>query len=229
MSVGDFGPEQLRLLRKNGREQTWERGRVLMRQGETADRALLLEGGLVKVTADVRVGYTGVLAFRGAGELVGELGCVDRRPRSATVVVMREAWGVAVTAERFVQLLEREPSLASQVLRSVSLRQRDSDERRLRMAALTTEARLVAELLDLVVRHGRPMGGRRADPCRVVEVTQQELASACGVSRESAVRTLRVLRREGLVERGRGEMRVPSLTRLAERARRMERDGADGA
>lgn len=208
-----FSPGEVESLRRAGHARAWGRGEVLMREGEQADSVVLLTAGLVKATVDSANGYTSLLALRGPGELLGELACVDGGPRGATVTAMRHSEGVVVAAGAFLRLLEREPGLSLSVLRSVVGRLRDSDGLRAEQGARTTRSRVAALLVKLAVEYGsavpEPLPGAVC-----VQVNQRELAAAAGASRESVVRCLRAMQREGLVATGRGRTVVLDLAGL---------------
>ncbi|WP_071659872.1 Crp/Fnr family transcriptional regulator [Streptomyces humi] len=208
-----LSPGEVRLLREAGHPRTWVRGEVLMREGETADSVVLLTGGLVKATVDSANGYTSLLALRGPGELLGELACIDGRPRGATVTAMRRSAGLVVAGEAFLRLLERDPALCLAVLRSVVGRLRDSDGLRADQGARTTGARVAGLLVKLAVQYGSA-APETLPGAVAVQVNQRELASATGASRESVVRCLRAMQRAGLVATGRGRTVVLDLAGL---------------
>ncbi|BBC34822.1 hypothetical protein SGFS_061160 [Streptomyces graminofaciens] len=207
-----FTADELRIVRDAGRRRDWEHGETLMREGSPSDDIVLVEDGLVKISAETANGYTSVLALRGPGELLGELSCVDGGPRSATVTAIRAGRGVVVTADRFRQLLTQPGPLALAVLRSVTARLRHSDRLRAEHGAYPAGARVARVLADLALCHGVPV----ADPpgAVVVRITQEELAGAAGTSRESVARTVRELRRDGLVTVTRGRAVVPDAAAL---------------
>ncbi|MEU9158158.1 Crp/Fnr family transcriptional regulator [Streptomyces sp. NPDC048417] len=211
--VAFFSPGEVKLLRETGHPRGWVRGEVLMREGEEADSVVLLTVGLVKATVDSANGYTSLLALRGPGELLGELSCVDGRPRGATVTAMRRSEGVVIAADTFLRLLERDPSLCLAVLRSVVDRLRDSDGLRAEQGARTTRARVAGLLVKLAVQYGS--AAPETLPGAVsVQVNQRELAAATGASRESVVRCLRAMQQEGLVATRRGRTVVLDLAGL---------------
>ncbi|WP_211257236.1 Crp/Fnr family transcriptional regulator [Streptomyces megasporus] len=210
---GTFSPDELRLIRDAGRTRVWRPGAVLFPEGGPPDSVVLVEEGLVKITADADTGYTSLLAIRGPGELVGEMSCVDGRARSATATAMRPVRGTVVASDRFLTLLERNGSLTLTVLRGLAARLRDADGLRADQGALPSGVRVARVLLDLVLRHGAEVPGRAGE--RVLSVSQRELAGAAGTSRESVVRTLRRLHREGLVSTSRGRTVVLDPRALA--------------
>ncbi|WP_237277114.1 Crp/Fnr family transcriptional regulator [Streptomyces caniscabiei] len=203
-----FTEDELNLIRGAGGPRDWERGERLMREGSRAEDVLLVESGLVKVTADTANGYSSVLAVRGPGELLGELACVDGGVRSGTVTAIRAGRGVVVRAERFRRLLADHGPLALAVLRGVSGRLRQSDRLRAEHGAYPAATRIARVLADLALCHGEPVSDPLSDAVAVL-INQQELAGAAGTSRESVARTIRQLQAAGLVSTARGATVVP--------------------
>jgi CRP/FNR family transcriptional regulator, cyclic AMP receptor protein len=102
-----------------------ETGQVLCRQGEVATAAYVIDDG----QATVKVGEH-VIGSVGAGESVGEMGLLDYRPRSATVVAGTPMKVYVIDARRFESVLEDTPTLARNLLRELTGRIRDLDRAR---------------------------------------------------------------------------------------------------
>lgn len=77
-------------------------GEILVQQGEPADAVYLLVSGRVEVLRQGESG-TEVLATRGAGDCIGELGVLAREARSATVVAVDPVEAIVIDAERFLR------------------------------------------------------------------------------------------------------------------------------
>ncbi|MFJ9637164.1 Crp/Fnr family transcriptional regulator [Streptomyces sp. NPDC101178] len=208
-----LGQDHLALLGAAGVVHAWSRGEILMRQGERGDRAILLRQGLVKITTESANGYTSLLAFRGPGELVGELAVLDGGARSATVTAVRPVRGVIIPASRFAALIQEHGDLALAVLRGVSGRLRHSDRHREALGSRSAAVRIAHVLLEFAERHGTAAADR-GPTALAVSMTQQELAGAAGTSRESVVRTLRDLHDLGLVAMARGVVVVLDPAKL---------------
>ncbi|MFJ9610821.1 Crp/Fnr family transcriptional regulator [Kitasatospora sp. NPDC101176] len=212
--AGPALPDKWRhLIRSAGQEVQWRRGELLMREGDTADRVVLLHSGLVKVTSVSATGFTSLFALRGPDELLGELSCVDGGLRSATATAMGEVKGVAVPAPAFTSLMEAHGGLALAVLRCVAERLRESDVGRADLGALPTVSRTALVLARLSHSYGAPVPGDFT--ARRLTINQQELASAVGASRESVVRVLRVLTDHRLIAVSRGRIMVHDPADLA--------------
>ncbi|MET7614784.1 Crp/Fnr family transcriptional regulator [Streptomyces seoulensis] len=208
-----FAADEVVLLCRAGRPKDWASGEVLLLEGGIPDSVVLIHEGLVKATSHAASGYVSLLAIRGPGQLVGELACLDRMPRSATVTALQPVHGTIITAARFTELLRQNGALALSLIRSITGRLRDADRLRADHGALPASARVARVLLDTVLRHGT---STRDDPyARVLDVSQADLASASGTSRESAVRALRVLQGDGLVSTSRGRIVVHDVRTLS--------------
>ena len=66
-------------------------GAVLFAAGDTGDGCYRLEQGLLKVKVTSPSGEERIIAILGPGTIVGELAMIDRLPRSASVVALRDS------------------------------------------------------------------------------------------------------------------------------------------
>src|ERR1700746_3955958 len=65
-------------------------GEALFAAGDSGDGCYRLERGLLKVIITSPRGEERILAILGPGEIAGELSIIDRQPRSASVVAIKE-------------------------------------------------------------------------------------------------------------------------------------------
>src|SRR5215218_3639979 len=110
-------PEDAAELTARGMSRTFERGQALFHEGQLSDRVVLLRSGRVKVTSTTPGGREVVLAFRGPGELVGELGAIDDEPRSATIVAVDSVEALTIPPRDFLAFLEEHPSASLALVR----------------------------------------------------------------------------------------------------------------
>lgn len=110
-----------RVLAAVAREAGADPGAVLMRQGEVAHELIAIEQGRVAVQRD------GVqVAELETGDVVGELGVLLRRRRSATVVALTPLRLITLTAWDLRRLGRRAPSVLEHLGAIVRERQRAS-------------------------------------------------------------------------------------------------------
>jgi len=77
--------------------------------GDAGNGCYRVEDGLVKVTMMSRAGVERILAILGPGAIVGELAIIDGRPRSASVVAVRETKLKFLSRAAFDEFAKRTP------------------------------------------------------------------------------------------------------------------------
>lgn len=202
--LGLSAPEAEALARR-GTLRAFGRGEALCHAGQVADRVLLLRSGRVKVSAATTSGREIVLAFRGPGELVGELAALDGAPRSATVVALEPVETLVLTHEAFDAFLEEHPRVLRVLVQVLVERLRDADAKRVEFAAFDTLGRVAIRLLELCDRFG-DVAGDHIDV--QLPLSQEELAGWSGASLESVTRALQTMRTLGWIETSRRRIRV---------------------
>lgn len=187
-------------LRALGREQHYRAGSRMLRQGDAGTHLLALVDGLVKVIRREESGVTTLLAFRGPGDLLGEVAVFDDRTRIADVVALRPCRVVLLEARCFKVFVERR-GLVMDLMRQTLGRLRESDLRHVELVTLPVSARLARSLVRLV---DLTMPGHTGStPLHLTGLTQEELAQAVGVTRNAVVVGLQQLREAGAVETAR--------------------------
>jgi CRP-like cAMP-binding protein len=199
--VDTLDPDGRAALDAAGTVRRVRSGTVVLLEGERSDRLVVIRTGLLKVTSVLPDGNEAVLAFRGAGELVGELATMDGGTRSASAVAVIESEVRLVSASEFRRLLASHPSLALALIDVLVARLRESDRHRVHFASDGVPRRLARALLDLASRNGtvHEDGSVAID----LAITQDDLAGIVAASRDSIARTLRTWRNQGMVETGR--------------------------
>ncbi|MFD9905131.1 Crp/Fnr family transcriptional regulator [Streptomyces sp. NPDC059063] len=184
-------------LLASGVPRGYEGGDVLLPERATTSYVVAILSGWAVVSVDTERGHRLILALRGAGELVGELAAVDRRPRSATVTALGHVDAVVIPGDRFRRFLGTNPAASSLVLRQLSSRLRSSDGERRSLASENVLQRLAARLVELAHRIGRrnPDGSVTID----LPLPQHDLAASVGSTREAVAKALRLLREQGIV------------------------------
>ncbi|HZX54961.1 MAG TPA: Crp/Fnr family transcriptional regulator, partial [Ilumatobacteraceae bacterium] len=187
------------------------RGATLMHQDEVPGRVIVIERGHVKVSVVSEDGKEVVLAFRGPGDLLGEVSALGGEPRSATVRAIEPVDAMAMTAPDFDALLEEKPRIALVILRVVIERLRVSDRQMFELAAYHTLGRIAKRLVELAECYGEPCdGGVRIS----LGISQEELAGWAGASREATSKALHDLRAMNLIDTERRHITVRSVDRL---------------
>ncbi|MER7755309.1 Crp/Fnr family transcriptional regulator [Kitasatospora sp. NPDC097643] len=154
-------------------------GDTLLRQGEPGTHVLALLGGVAKVIRRERSGELTLLAFRGPGELLGEVAVLDDGVRSASVQAISDC-SVAVLAKDAFLRFVTDQDLFPVMVRYALGRLRESDLAR-------GGGGVVARLATALVGLAELSAGRVGGPRQGVELalTRDELAQYLGVSRNT--------------------------------------------
>ena len=213
--LGAIDGEQVRQLHERGVRRRFRKGHALFHQGGSSDRVVILLSGRVKVSTLTDEGRESVLAFRGPGDLLGELSAIDGEPRSATVEAIEPVEALAVAASDFRSFLVANPEVSLLLLQMLSRRLRDADRKRVEYAAHDTVGRVAARLVELAERYGEPAArGLRIG----LPLSQEELAGWVGGSREAVSKALQTLRSVGWVVTERRRITVVDLDALRRRS-----------
>ena len=213
--LGALDPDQHRALETVGIRRRFRKGQALFHQRGSPDRVVIVLSGRVKVTRLTDEGKEIVLAFRGPGDLLGELSAIDGEPRSATVEAVEAVEALALTSRDFRSILIANPDVALMLLQMVSHRLRDADRIRVEYGAHDTVGRVSARLVELAEEYGEPDDrGIRIG----LSLSQEELAGWAGASREAVARALRTLREVGWVATERRRLTVLDLEALRRRS-----------
>lgn len=206
--------DDLDFLHEIGAERRFAVGSTLFVIGEEAGRVLVVTKGRVKIAASLQDGREVVLAFRGPGEILGELGVITETPRSASVVAVDAVEALAVSAKDFRRLLERSPSVTLWILKRMVSRLLEADWVRVEFGTSDTTARVAGRLLELADQYGKPTDeGILID----LPISQEELASWVGASREAVNKAMQQLRDPGWIKTARRSIVVTDIDALRER------------
>ncbi|MFI1800194.1 Crp/Fnr family transcriptional regulator [Streptomyces sp. NPDC020379] len=145
-------------------------GATLLRQGDSGTHVLALIRGMVKVVRGESGGRDRLLAFRGPGEVLGEMAVQDGGGRLAHVRAISECEVSVVPAEEFRDFVKRH-NLASQLAEYAVSRVREQTQ----ACEGDIGRRLALALLRLVEISG----------ARSFSITREELAQHLGVGRNS--------------------------------------------
>ena len=184
--------------------------------GDAGNGCYRVEDGLVKVTMMSRSGVERILAFLGPGAIVGELAIVDGRPRSASVVAVREAALKFLSRSIFEEFAGEHPEVYKNLVKVLATRLRLTDEAVAAGSFLSLKGRVARTLLELAEDFGRNVGSGRVVIHQ--KIGQSDLAAMTGIARENLSRVFNDWRRRKLVSRLSGYYCLENKARLKSEA-----------
>jgi CRP-like cAMP-binding protein len=172
---------------------------VLFLAGDPGDGCYRIEDGLLKVTMVSRSGTERILAFLGSGAIVGELSMIDGRPRSASVVAVRDARLSFLSRAAFEAFAQKHPEVYKTLITLLASRLRETDIVIAAGSFLPLRGRVASVLLELAENFGQDVGSGRIVIRQ--KIGQSDLAAMAGIARENVSRILNDWKRRKLVSR----------------------------
>jgi CRP-like cAMP-binding protein len=194
-----------------------------MWEGEPGDCVIILRTGQVKIASRAGDGNERLLGVRGPGELLGEMSCMDAKPRSASVIAHSKVQVIKIAAGRFIDFLSRHPVVSRKVTCQVITRLRSAERRHAALASYEVQPRLVQELGEMT----RVFADRRGPAGIEIPLSQNELAQLINAAQVSTNRALSLLRRRRFVRTEYRRVIVPCESCL-ERLRKEDGKGLTG-
>jgi CRP/FNR family transcriptional regulator/CRP/FNR family cyclic AMP-dependent transcriptional regulator len=174
--------EDIRELMAVAKQRTFRSGEVIFHRDDPGQVLYVIKEGKVKIALISPDGQEISLVVFGKGECFGELALLDGEPRSADAIALERVQCYTLQRTDFHNAIMKNPKIAIQVLEVLSRRLRKTDEQVENLIFLDVYGRVAKKLLELAEEHGNKVDdGTRIE----VRLTQQELASMVGASRES--------------------------------------------
>jgi diguanylate cyclase (GGDEF)-like protein len=118
-----LSPDQLARLAESAAEYSFPPGHVLLREDDPGGTTYVIASGRARVTETVADSPVQMfLGEMGPGDIVGEIGVLRQRLRSATVVTLERTRCIAIPAEVFLELLQNSTAMSMALLRVLASR-----------------------------------------------------------------------------------------------------------
>jgi len=184
----------VRELAARGRIRNFAEDSLLIREAEFGDALFVILEGAVKVYVSNAQGREKILRHYGRGDYVGEM-ALDGHARSASVQALEPTVCAVVLRTDLVAAIRANPEVALRMLGTAMERARNDTVEIKNLALLDVYGRVARLLLSLPAEVG-------ADGLTWTKerLTQQEIASRVGASRDMVSRILKDLRTGGYIE-----------------------------
>jgi len=202
---------QLARLASALRIRTFPRRATIFHLGDSGQTLYLIVQGQVRIYLPSATGCELTITICRAGDFFGELALIDGQPRSASAEAMLPTTMLTLQRSAFVHLVRSDPAFGAALLTALAARLRASTAVVEHLAIPTAQQRLGRLLIELARCHGVP----EADAIRInLHLTQDDLASLAGLTRETVNRQLTWLCDQGLAQIDKWYIRIPDCARL---------------
>jgi len=183
-------------------------------EGSPLDSLFFLESGLVKIYKRGEDNKEIILQIVSPGELFGEQALGSEAGRSIAAEVLQEGVIYVIPRELFVRVCDEHPELWREISNVLTTRKRQLEKKIELLCLRDVEYRILYYVADLARMFGVRANGAEYS----IPLSQGELASLVGATRETTSTTLNHLARKGVIRLGRRQLIVPSIDGVLEAA-----------
>jgi CRP/FNR family transcriptional regulator, cyclic AMP receptor protein len=206
-----LNPEEMARIAKHARSLRKARGEFIYLPGDRADFVYIVKQGRVKLSVLSESGREIAIDIIQPGEIFGEFALVDESPRSNMAQALDDMLMWVFPKRDFTFLLSAQPKLALSYIRLVGGRRRRMEKKLSDVTSKAVSAR-VCELLHELSTSAIETEITAAD--YLVPLTHHDVASLIGAARQTTTTVLNDLERRGIIDLGRGWIRIKCLKEL---------------
>lgn len=191
----DLPDEDIEAISNLAATRTYPKNTIIISEGDDSDSLYVVLSGKVKVFLSDDDGREIIINILGEGEYFGELALLDDAPRSASVMTSEECKLAVISKPAFEECLFKNPQLALRVIKELSKRMRSLTQNVKSLALMDVYGRVARTLLDMA----EPMETNKELLVVRQKLTQRDIASMVGASREMVSRILKDLTTGGYI------------------------------
>lgn len=207
----ELGKDEMSRIAAHARGLRKARGEFIYMQGDCADLVYILRQGRVKLSVLSGSGKEVAIDIIHPGEIFGEFALIDESSRSNMTQALDDVSLWVFNKRDFTHLLLTVPKLAMSYIRLVGDRRRRMEKK---LSDITSKA-VSARACELL--HELALGVSEFEIVArdyLVPLMHHDIASLIGASRQTTTSVLNDLERRGIIELGRGWIRVKNLKDL---------------
>lgn len=182
-----LAPEDRERIAAAGFVRHYERGDIILAEGDEPDLFVTVMTGHVKVFKQTAAGKDMILDLFGPGDPLGAVAVYEGRAYPASAGAMEPTTCLLIERKAFFQLLEQHPTLVRGLLTGLTLRMVELTNRLSDLTGGHIDARFARMFLKLADHIGRPERGGIFIP---MALSRQELADLTGTTIETGIRIM---------------------------------------
>jgi CRP/FNR family transcriptional regulator, cyclic AMP receptor protein len=186
-----------------------KRGTNIFAKGDPGTSLCAVGSGTVQISVTTVDGKDAVFNMLGKGDIFGEIALLDGNPRTADATAETDCELFVIERRDFLPLMREEPDIALRIIEILCSKLRRTTEQAEEVMFLDLPSRLAKALLRLVAADTAGMQERK------ISITQRDLGSIIGMSRESTNKQLRIWEDKKWVRLERNAVVILATDRLA--------------
>ncbi|MDA5095580.1 Crp/Fnr family transcriptional regulator [Aliiroseovarius sp. KMU-50] len=207
-----FGEEDLARVQRRLRPATYDQGQLVIDRADPSNDVYLVVKGRALAVHWTNDGREIVFSRIPAGDAFGELSAIDGSQRSLSIYAQTKTVMWILPQKDFLSLIDMHPGFRHTILVSLTDRIRAITMRCNELTSFSVVDRVRSHLLRLALQEGvLSEGGVLKDM-----PTHAELGNTLGANREAVSRAISSLKKAGIIETGRRQIRILNPQALAE-------------
>jgi CRP/FNR family transcriptional regulator len=170
---------------------------VIFTEGSDKEAVFFIQDGLVKTFKTDENGNEHIVSFLKTGDMFPHTGFFNSNPYPATAEAIVDTRLLAIPVRSFDQLLTDTPMMAIKVMRVMSEKIKELQEKLQQLTGHDVQDRGISFLLKLAENYGTVKDGHIHIH---LPMTHQEFANVIGTTRETVNRLINQLRKEDILE-----------------------------
>ena len=203
---------QLTVLAASVGSHTFERGETIFHQGSEGNVLYIVVSGQVRIYTNSPTGQELTIKIFRDNDFFGEMALLDGQPRAASAEAMAKTHTLTLHRAAFLHTINTCPPIAAAILEVMAARLRQSNAYAEQLASVPASQRVVHYLCELAGQRSHEQAPGNAQI--TLNLTQHNLASLSGTTRETVNRVLSGLRDQGYVRVERRQIVVLDLLQL---------------
>ena len=202
-------------IEKLASTREFKKGELLFLEGDEPEQLWFILDGEVKIFKEFASGKSAILGIFGPGSMVAEVAVIDGNPYPAGCQAVTAGIAATIKRDDALNIITTNPTVALRMMSGLGRKLRDLTGDLGSMSVQSVIRRLSRLLVKLAEKLGTPKGNSIE---MELFLTRKDLAELIGTSFEVAVRGLRKLQDENLLEIRGKILIVPDIKKLREAA-----------
>lgn len=207
----DLTQEELERIWSIAIQRSYNKRSVIFMEGSDKEAVFFIRDGLVKTYKTDENGHQHIISFLKTGDMFPHTGFFNQHPYPATAETIVDTQLLAIPVHSFEHLMMATPMMAIKVMRVMSEKIRELQEKLQGLTGQDVQDRGLSFLLKLAENYGTLKNGAVYIN---VPMTHQEFASVIGTTRETVNRLINQLVKEKLLETHRSGFIILDYERL---------------
>lgn len=204
-------PEELDLVAAIARVRTIKRKSIVFIEGGEKDAVYFVLDGIVKTYKTNEEGHEHIVSLLQTGDMFPHTGFFNSEPYPATAETLVDSTFITISVKQFEQLIVTVPAISMKLIDVMGATIRELQQKLQQMSGHDVHERILSFLLQLAEK----LGERRGNHIHIeLPITNQELASSIGTTRETVNRLLNQLKKQALLHVNRAEIVIIDMEGL---------------